>query len=137
MVTAVEFTPEDLGACVLRSQYNDLIRRRSLGFNGERRLQWAVLKSAIRDYLTNRRCSNSAQRKRFEEVRSWFESGTAEAQGLFGFRTLCEVLGIDSHLLLNTLRSLDIHTLRTVSRLVAGGTRARKSHAKGLSASAD
>ncbi len=73
---------------------------------GEYRLLWRVLEDAIRSYLANRACSNPAQRKRFEEVRRWFEPAD-EPRSLFAFATVCDLLAIDPGWLLKGLKSLD------------------------------
>jgi len=105
MPTHVEFKLEDLGGSVLPSQYDDLTRRRISVVEGERRLLLAVLEDAIRTYLTVRASSNPVQQKRFREVRSWFESEQDGRAELFSFRTICELLNIDSGRLLKGLRS--------------------------------
>jgi hypothetical protein len=107
MNTAIEYTPEDLSGSALPSQYNDLIRRRSSVSDGEYRLLWAVLEDAIRTYLANRACSNPIQRKKFEEVRRWFEPASDSARGLFGYQTICDLLEIDPGRLLKGLKCLD------------------------------
>jgi hypothetical protein len=105
MPTYIEFKLEDLGGSVLPSQYNDLTGRRVSAVEGERRLLWAVLEDAVRTYLTSRACSNPIQRRKFNEVRTWFESGQDGRAGLFGFRTICDLLDIDPGRLLKGLRS--------------------------------
>lgn len=107
MNTAIEFASEDLSGSILPLQYNDLLRRRSTVADGEYRLLWSVLEDAIRSYLANRACSkNPTQRKKFQEVRSWFEPPD-ESRSLFAYETVCDLLGIDSGRLLNGLKSLD------------------------------
>jgi hypothetical protein len=54
MSTASAFTPQDFGDSVLPSQYDDLVRRRSLGREGEYRLLRAVLENPIRTYIEAR-----------------------------------------------------------------------------------
>ena len=105
MPTYTELKLEDLGGSVLPSQYNDLTRRRLSAVEGEYRLLRAVLDDAIRTYLTTRASSNPIQRRKFNEVRAWFESRKDGRAGLFGFRTICEMLDIDSERLLKGLRS--------------------------------
>ena len=107
MNATVEFTREDLSDSILPCQYNDLLRHRSTVADGEYRLLWAVLEDAIRSYLTNGGCSNPTQRKRFEEVRRWFEPA-GELRSLFGFETICDLLGIDPGRLIKGLKSLDV-----------------------------
>ena len=106
MNTATEFASEDLSGSILPPQYNDLLRRRSTVADGEYRLLWRVLEDAIRSYLANRECSNPAQRKSFEEVRSWFEPAD-EPRCLFAFETVCDLLGVDPGRLLKGLKALD------------------------------
>jgi hypothetical protein len=101
----MEIANDDLTDGILPTQYNDLIRRRSLDSEGDYRLLWAVLEDAIRTYLTNRARSNLAQRRRFEEVHNWFEPGQAGRRGLFDFLTICDILEIDSGRLLKRLKS--------------------------------
>jgi len=101
----VEFKLEDLGGSVLPSQSGDLTRRHVSVVEGERRLLLAVLEDAIRTYLTARAPSNPVQQAKFREVCSWFESAQDGRAGLFSFRTICELLGIDSGRLLKGLRS--------------------------------
>lgn len=105
MPTYTELKLEDLGGSVLPSQYNDLTRHRVSPVEGEYRLLWAVLEDAIRTYLSSRASSNPVQQKKFREVRAWLESGKDGRAGLFGFRTICEMLDIDSDRLLKALRT--------------------------------
>ena len=58
--------------CILASQYNDMVKRRSRILEGEPRLLWAVLEEAIRSYLSNMKCLTANQCSEFEEVRHWF-----------------------------------------------------------------
>ncbi len=107
MNSRFELQTEDLTDAILPCQYNDLIRRhRSSIREGEYRLLWAVLEDAIRTYVANRGCSNTSQRRKFEEVRDWFEP-QAEVSALFDFQNLFDLLGIDSGLLLKGLKSLN------------------------------
>jgi hypothetical protein len=107
MNAVIEFAPEDLSGSILPSQYNDLIGRRLSISDGEYRLLWAVLEDAIRTYLANSTCSNPIQRKKFEEVCSWFEPEQKSTRALFGFQTICDLLEIDPGRLLNGLKCLD------------------------------
>jgi hypothetical protein len=86
MKAAIEIISADFNDSMLPSQYDDLVRRRSLLDNGEYRLLWAVLEEAIRTYRANRKGSNPIQRKRFEEVRSWFEPSEAQPRAGLSFR---------------------------------------------------
>lgn len=107
MKSQIELPNEDLTDAILPGQYNDLVRRRSSVPEGEYRLLWAVLEDAIRTYVANRSCSNLAQRRKFEEVRDWFEPGHNEPRALFDFQNVCDLLGIDSGRLLKGLKGLD------------------------------
>jgi hypothetical protein len=105
MSMAVDSIVEGFSDSILPLQYNDLIRRPSPILDGEYRLMWAVLEDAIRTYLTSRKRSTREQKQAFDEVRRWFQRSQPEARGLFDFQTICEILGIDSACLLQTLES--------------------------------
>ncbi len=111
MYNAINDINDELSYAVLPSQYNDLIRRRKSGFDGEYRLMWAVLEDAIRAYLVNAKCSTQKQRAAFDEVCGWFFPVSTAAQGLFGFNTICDTLGIDSRQLLQGLTKLRVKDL--------------------------
>ncbi|HUA33552.1 MAG TPA: hypothetical protein VMA09_08095 [Candidatus Binataceae bacterium] len=111
MKNRIELATEDLTDGILPSQYNDLVRRLSPIAEGEYRLLWAILEDAIRTYLANRSCSNAAERRKFEDVRDWFEPAQAEARALFDFQNVCDLLGIDSRRLLKGLKALDARKL--------------------------
>jgi hypothetical protein len=96
----------DSAGAILPSQYNDLMRRRTGGFEAERRLLWAVLEDAIDTYFANMLCATATQRDEFEEIRSWFHSLGAEPGRLFSFRSICDLLEIDSGKLLKQLESI-------------------------------
>jgi hypothetical protein len=66
----------------------------------------AVLEGAIRSYLANTKRSTREQRIDFEEVRNWFHAEEEKLQALFSFRSICELLEIDSGLLLKELESI-------------------------------
>ena len=91
---------------IVPSQYNDLVRRRSAGFEGERRLLWAVLQNAINIYLANMRCATGKQRDEFEEVCGWFRPSEEQRGRLFSFETICDLLEFDAHLLLKGIESI-------------------------------
>lgn len=110
MKNRFELETEDLTDAILPCQYNDLVRRRSSAPHSEYRLLWAVLEDAIRTYVANVGCSNAAQRRKFEEVRDWFEPAEP-ARSLFDFQNVCDLLGIDSDRLLKGLRTLDARSL--------------------------
>jgi len=109
----VALSIEDSSGQILPAQYNDLIRRRSSGFEGEYRLLWSVLEQAIRTYLRNLECTTPKQCSEFEEVRRWFRPAREEArpQGLFAFETICELLEIDSERLFKELESIRTRAL--------------------------
>jgi hypothetical protein len=109
---------------LLPSQYNDLFRRRSSVHDGECRLLWAVLQDAIRRYLANIECLTPNQRSEFEEVRRWFRPGKGhQPRRLFAFETVCDLLGINSDLLLRGLDSICVSDLPKRGRRDAGTTR--------------
>ena len=87
-------------------QYNDSVRRRSAGFEGERRLLWAVLQDAIDTYLASMRCATGRQRDEFDEICGWFRLPEDEGGSLFSFETICDLLDIDARLLLKGLESI-------------------------------
>ena len=107
MNPVVEATGEDLGESVLLSQYNDLLRQPSTVGDEEGRLLWSVFEDAIRSYLANRERSNPAQRKRFEQIRSWFATG-GEPRSLLAYQSLSVLLGVDAGRLLKGLKSLSM-----------------------------
>lgn len=101
----------DFNDSILPSQYNDLIRRRSAGLEGEYRLLWAVLEEAIRSYLANMDCSTPNQSRAFGEVNSWLRPAKDKLPGLFSFQTICDLLDINSGLLLRGLESIRVSDL--------------------------
>lgn len=98
-----ETAAENFGSFILPCQYNELIRRPSR-LEGEKRLMWAVLEDAIRTHLVNRKCATRNQRIAYEQTRRWFEAPAGVSSGLFGFRTICDVLDIDAARLLAGLK---------------------------------
>ena len=109
--TTTATSNEEFSGAVLPSQYNDLIRRRSSRAGGEYRLLWAVLEDAMRTYLSNVKCANASQRKAFDEVHEWFFAGRRTGDGLFGFHSVCDALGIGADELLRSLNKLQIRDL--------------------------
>jgi hypothetical protein len=103
---------EELSDILLPCQFNELVRR-SPNLNGEYRLMWAVLDDALRCYLANMRRVTPMQRREFEEVRRWFlpVRDARHGQGLFGFQTICDVLGINSRKLLRRLETIRLENL--------------------------
>jgi hypothetical protein len=94
------------GGSILPSQYNDLVRRRSSGFEGERRLLWAVLEDAIDTYLANMDCATAKQRNEFDEICGWFYAPKDQPAGLFSFESICDMLEIDAPSLLKGIESI-------------------------------
>jgi hypothetical protein len=90
---------------ILPSQYNDLVRRRSGGFEAEQRLLWAVLENAIHIYRSNMGCVTAKQRYEFEEICRWFRPSKGQPGRLFSFETICDLLEIDAGQLLQGLES--------------------------------
>ena len=105
MTQAMNSFLNDSGA-ILPSQYSDLVRRRTGGFEAERRLLWAVLDNAIDSYLANMHCATAKQRDEFEEVRAWFRPLTGRPGRLFSFESICDLLEIDGRMLLKGLESI-------------------------------
>jgi hypothetical protein len=109
---------------ILPSQYNDLVRRRSPGFEGEWRLLWAVLEDAIDTYLANMDCATAKQRNEFDEICGWFYAPKVQLAGLFSFESICDLLEIDAPSLLEGIESIreremsaEMKPARTVLRL--------------------
>lgn len=111
MTTAPELVPEDLDDFILPTPHNGLIRRVSPVVEGEYRLLWAVLEDAIRTYLASRARLNVGQRRRFEDVKSWFKPARDKTANIFSFQTICDLLEIDSWRLLKKLDSAGAKTL--------------------------
>jgi hypothetical protein len=126
MNTVAAPTFEDFtGSLLLPSQYNDLVRRRSVVLDGEYRLLWAVLNDAIWSYLANMDCSTRNRRLAFEEVRGWLRPH-GKARGLFAFQTICDLLGIDSGRLLHALESIPLGDLPTRRHRIVHNARPRR-----------
>jgi hypothetical protein len=104
MTTDNAFSNEEFSDAILPAQYHDLINRRQYPLNGECRLLWAVLEEAIRTYLDNMNAASLSRRKAFDQVREWFES--EDTDSLFSFRTICEILELDSKQVLRALASI-------------------------------
>ena len=122
----IQLRNEDLPGAILPSQYNDAIRRRSATAEGEQGLLWAVLEDAIRTYVANRGCATAAQRRKFEEVRNWFEPVHPEDRGLFDFQNVCDLLGVEAGRLLNGIKALGARALSSKSYRVRPAAGARK-----------
>lgn len=111
-ITNVNLRQRDTGAplfldpltqpdCVLPSQY--FANRASTPVEGEIRLLIAVLQDAMNIYARTRGRKTRAQVEQFAEVRAWFEA-TGE-HGLYGFESVCEILGIEPGRLRRWLKS--------------------------------
>jgi hypothetical protein len=107
---------EDLGGSVLPAQYFEPFKQRKL-LNGERRLLLAVLEDAVRSYLSNMSRTSIEQRREFAQVQRWFHS-TDDAQGLFSFESICDLLGIDANIFRKRLGAIGIHNLPSRRRLL-------------------
>jgi hypothetical protein len=88
------------GDTVLPVQYYDIMGR-SRWQDGEYRLAFAVLADAVAGYYKYRGARGRKGRMLFEEIRLWMKS--RNRNGIFAYRVLCEVLGIDPDALLNAL----------------------------------
>ena len=106
MIQATDSFLDHSTGSIIPSQYNDLVRRRLAGFEGERRLLWAVLQDAIDNYLANMRCATTKQRDEFEEVCGWFRPPQDQPGNLFSFKTICDLLEIDARLMLKGIESI-------------------------------
>ena len=109
MNAAIEFESEEHNSSLPFER--DLVERQSSVDERERRLLWAVLEDGIRTYLANCGCTNRSQRREFEEVRRWFEPAQATPQGLFGFRGVCSLLGVDADRILRKLKALECNAV--------------------------
>jgi hypothetical protein len=106
MTQATNRLLDDSVSTILPSQCDDLVRRRSGGFAGERRLLWAVLEDAIDAYLSNMRCATARQRGEFDDVCAWFRPPQNQPDRLFSFESICDVLEIDGRKLLRRIESI-------------------------------
>jgi hypothetical protein len=97
---------------ILPSQYNGLIRRCSVAFDGAHRLLWAALEDSIGSYLANKACSTAKQQQAFAEVNAWFHPLADEDRGLCAFESICHFLAIDSTKLLKDLDAIRANAAR-------------------------
>jgi hypothetical protein len=88
------------GDAVLPGQYYDIVGRKQWQ-DGEYRLAFAVLADAVACYYKYRRAKSRKGRLLFEEVRLWMYS--RNRTGIFAFRTLADILGIDPDALIRAL----------------------------------
>src|SRR5579875_253593 len=88
------------GDLVLPGQYYDIVGRKQWQ-DGEYRLAFAVLADAVACYYKYRNAKGRKGRLLFEEVRLWMHSRTRS--GIFAFRNLAEILGIDPDALIAAL----------------------------------
>jgi hypothetical protein len=79
---------------ILPIQYGES-RRRKLPSEGERKLLFAVLEDAIRNYLRHRdKGAEARNNEEFVEAASWLSCD--EECGPFSYVSICEALGIDA-----------------------------------------
>jgi len=90
------------GDTVLPVQYYDIVGRRRWQ-DGEYRLAFAVLADAVACYYKYKGARSRRGRLLFEEVRLWMHSHSRN--GIFAFRNLCEMLGVDPDALSDALES--------------------------------
>jgi hypothetical protein len=88
------------GDTVLPGQYYDIVGRRQWQ-DGEYRLAFAVLADAVATYYKYRKAKSRKGRLLFEEVRLWMHS--RNRNGIFAFRNLADILGIDPDALVRSL----------------------------------
>jgi hypothetical protein len=88
------------GETVLPGQFYDIVGRRQWQ-DGEYRLAFAVLADAVASYYKYRKAKSRKGRLLFEEVRLWMHS--RNHSGIFAFRNLADILGIDPDALVNAL----------------------------------
>jgi hypothetical protein len=88
------------GDAVLPVQFYDIVGR-SRWQDGEYRLAFAVLADAVASYYKYRGARGRKGRMLFEEVKLWMQS--RNRNGIFAYRVLCEVLGIDPDALMSAL----------------------------------
>jgi hypothetical protein len=114
--SSAKLSLEDLGGSILPAQYFEPLKQRKL-LNGERRLLLAVLEDAVRSYLSNMSRTSIEQRREFAQVQRWFHS-PHDAQGLFSFESICDLLGIDANIFRKRLDAIGIHNLAPRHRLL-------------------
>lgn len=93
------FTPDTL----LPSQFFDRVRRRT-ELDGERRLMIAVLEDALDVYRKQLIASDARGRQLFLEAERWLED--REANDLFSFQNICEVLDLNAEYIRRGLKGL-------------------------------
>ena len=92
------FQPDTL----LPSQFFDRLRR-SVTFDGERRLMIAILEDAVEVYRKQAGAADRKRRQLFEDAETWIESS---ANGwVFSFENICDVLGLEAGYLRKGLRA--------------------------------
>jgi|SRR5581483_12503453 len=90
------------GETVLPGQFYDIVGRRQWQ-DGEYRLAFAVLADAVASYYKYRKAKSRKGRLLFEEVRLWMHS--RNRGGIFAFRNLADLLGIDPDALISALEN--------------------------------
>jgi hypothetical protein len=101
---------------MLPVQYNEFVRGPSAR-EGEHKLMFAVLESAVESYLKHMTARSRTRRLLFSEARDWINA--KNRFGLFSYHTLCESLGIDAKELSTALES----RLQKSRRLDSNGPR--------------
>ena len=98
------FTPDTL----LPSQFFDRVRRRT-EFDGERRLMIAVLEDAVDVYRKQVTARDARGRQLFLEAEQWLED--REANDLFSFENICDVLDLNAGYIRRGLQQLRARVL--------------------------
>ena len=98
------FTPDTL----LPSQFFDRVKRRT-ELDGERRLLIAVLEDALDVYRKQIVAQDARGRQLFDEAEEWIED--TQANDLFSFENICEVLDLNSEYIRRGLHALKARTL--------------------------
>ena len=98
------FTPDTL----LPSQFFDRVRRRT-ELDGERRLMIAVLEDALDVYRKQLVAHDARGRQLFLEAEQWLED--REANDLFSFENICDVLDLNAEYIRRGLKSLQARLL--------------------------
>jgi len=92
------FQPDSL----LPTQFFDRMRR-SVTFDGERRLMIAILEDAVDVYRKQACAADRKRRQLFDDAEAWIES--SERRWVFSFENICDVLGLEAEYLRKGLRA--------------------------------
>ena len=93
---------------LLPSQFFDRVRRRS-ELDGERRLMIAVLEDALDVFRKQVGAHDVRGKQLFHEAVDWLED--AEANDLFSFENICDVLDLNAEYIRRGLKSLQARLL--------------------------